>query len=117
VAAVEPERLTKTVRSALDKGPLRFSVISYWEVVVKSMKGSLNVGDPRAWWRETVNELALEVLPLRSEHVAEVFNLSPVHSDPFDRALVAQAIVEDLTLVTLDETLTAYASQRLRILR
>jgi PIN domain nuclease of toxin-antitoxin system len=106
----EPKRLTKTVRRALDRGPAHLSVIVYWEVMVKSMKGSLQVGDPRTWWMETLRDLDLLPLLWRPEHVTELYGLPPIHGDPFDRALVAQAIAEDLVLLTSDSVIPEYAS-------
>ena len=106
----EPKRLTKTVRRALDRGPAHLSVIVYWEVMVKSMKGSLQVGEPRTWWMETLRDLDLLPLLWRPEHVAELYGLPPIHGDPFDRALVAQAIAEDLVLLTSDSVIHDYAS-------
>ena len=51
-----------------------------------------------------------------SAHVNVLTELPPIHNDPFDRGLVAQAIAENLTLVTADRTIFQYASERLRIL-
>jgi PIN domain nuclease of toxin-antitoxin system len=94
------------------------SVVSYWEVTLKAAKGKLiDVGDPRAWWQTAVSDLAATVLPLRSAHVAEIWSLPSVHQDPFDRALIAQAMVEGLTLITTDEAIAQYAGQRLRVVR
>lgn len=52
VGLTDPDRLPAAVRRAMLTGPNVLSVISYWEVVLKSMKGSLKVGDPRTWWRD-----------------------------------------------------------------
>lgn len=54
--------------------------------------------------------------PLRPQHVAEVCSLAPIHKDPFDRMLVAQAIAENLELVTTDTEIPRYASARLRVI-
>jgi PIN domain nuclease of toxin-antitoxin system len=54
-------------------------------------EGNLNVGDPRTWWRDTLDQLAATPLALRAEHVAELYTLPPLHKDPFDRILIAQA--------------------------
>jgi PIN domain nuclease of toxin-antitoxin system len=61
-AVDQPQRLTKGVRRALDRGPAFLSVMAYWEVMIKSMNGTLQVGDPRQWWQETL--AALSLLPL-----------------------------------------------------
>jgi PIN domain nuclease of toxin-antitoxin system len=92
-------------------------VVSYWEVVLKSLKGKLNVGDPRNWWLETLEQLAATPLPLRPNHITGMCNLPPIHQDPFDRALIAQATIEDLTLVTTDGAIAEYAGEHFRVLQ
>jgi PIN domain nuclease of toxin-antitoxin system len=110
-----PEALSAAARNAASTGPNVLSVVSYWEVMIKSMKGTLDVGDPRLWWREAVEQLAATILPLRPEHVAAVFGLSPIHKDPFDRILIAQAAVEGLALVSMDAEIARYGSEGLRV--
>jgi PIN domain nuclease of toxin-antitoxin system len=83
--------------------------------MLKSMKGTLDVGDPRAWWFDALEQLAATPLFLRPEHVAGVYRLPPIHKDPFDRILIAQAAVEGLALVTTDAEITHYASKTLRV--
>jgi len=117
VAAETPERLRPSVRTVIDQGPAFLSVISYWEVMIKAMKGALDVGDPRLWWAETLDALELEPLPFRPEHITAMYHLPPVHQDPFDRALIAQATVEDLTLATTDSLIGRYASDQFRVIR
>jgi PIN domain nuclease of toxin-antitoxin system len=112
-----PERLSAAARKAILKGPNLLSVVSFWEVLLKSMKGSLDVGDPRAWWRDALEELAAVPLLLRPEHIAGVYALPPHHKDPFDRVLISQAAVEQLTLVTNDKEITRYASATLKVVR
>jgi len=116
IALSDPDRLPGKVRKALLAGPNILSSVSYWEVVIKAMKGNLNVGDPRAWWSDAVEQLAATPLPLRPEHVAELSSLPPLHKDPFDRILIAQAMAEGFALVTIDSEMRLYASPRLRII-
>jgi PIN domain nuclease of toxin-antitoxin system len=115
VALTEPDRLPATVRRAVLRGPNVLSVVSYWEVLLKSMKGNLRVGDPRSWWHDVLEQLAGTPLALRPDHVAEIYTLPPIHKDPFDRVLIAQAAVEYLALVTLDAEIPLYASARFRV--
>jgi PIN domain nuclease of toxin-antitoxin system len=116
IALSDPDRLPRTVRRTLLAGPNILSSVSYWEVVIKVMKGTLQVGDPRAWWHDALEQLAATPLPLRPEHVAELYSLPPLHKDPFDRILIAQALAGGLTLVTLDSEMPRYASARLRVI-
>jgi PIN domain nuclease of toxin-antitoxin system len=111
-----PELLSVQLGEVLAHGPHCLSVLTYWEVVIKSAKGKLDVGDPRVWWSEAVEDLAARVLPVRPEHAAALYDLPPIHKDPFDRMLIAQAIAADLVLVTTDREIPKYASGRLRVL-
>jgi PIN domain nuclease of toxin-antitoxin system len=70
--------------------------------MIKTMKGNLDVGDARRWWADSV---------------AAIQRLEPHHSDPFDRAIIATAIAEELVLLTTDKGLNAYAGHGLKILR
>jgi PIN domain nuclease of toxin-antitoxin system len=110
-----PEALGSSVRNAVSSGPNVLSVVSYWEVVIKSMKGNLDIGDPRLWWQEALQQLAATVLLLRPDHIAAIYGLAPIHKDPFDRMLIAQATVEGLALVSSDGEIARYASKSLRI--
>lgn len=110
-----PEALSSAARKAASEGPNLLSVVSYWEVTIKSMKGKLDVGDPRLWWQQALEQLAATPVPLRPEHVAAVNDLPPIHQDPFDRILIAQAIVERLALVTSDSDIAQYAAIGLRV--
>ena len=116
LALTNPAKLSRRVRKAALSGPNHLSVVVYWEVLLKTMKGALDVGEPRTWWLDALEQLAATPLVLRPEHVSEVSALPPIHKDPFDRILIAQAIVEDLTLVTKDEEISRYASDRFRVI-
>lgn len=116
IAAGTPERLVPALRAAIREGPAYLSVIAFWEVMLKSRKGTLDVGDPRQWWSETLDILGLLPLVCRAEHIGALYGLPPIHQDPFDRLLIAQATVEDLTLLTTDVTIPRYASGSFRVL-
>lgn len=116
IALAYPDRLSARVRKAILAGPNVLSAIVYWEVVLKSMKGALDVGDPRTWWIDALEQLAAIPLALRPEHITEVYALPPIHKDPFDRILIAQAGVEGLTLLTTDGEIPKYAGKGLRVI-
>lgn len=115
IALTHPDRLSARVRKAILAGPNVLSAIVYWEVVLKAMKGTLDVGEPRTWWGDALDQLAATPLALRPEHVTAVCALAPIHKDPFDRILIAQASVEDLTLLTTDGEIPRYASRQVRV--
>jgi len=115
LALSSPSSIPGPVRQRIEATPRSLSVISFWEVLLKSMKGKLEVGDPRAWWLEALQRLSATPLPLRAEHVAEIYSLSPIHQDPFDRALIGQAKAERLTIVTTDAEIARYPVECLRV--
>ncbi len=100
----------------MDTGTVYLSVICYWEVLLKSKKGALDVGDPRLWWAEALDVFAARALPLWPGHAAALYDLPPIHKDPFDRMMIAQAIAAELVLVTTDREIPKYASRRFRVL-
>lgn len=112
VALTDPRRLRSRVRAAILAGPNVLSAVVYWEVLLKSMKGLLKIGDPRTWYAAALEQLAATPQALRLEHVAGIYTLPPIHRDPFDRVLIAQAAVEGLTFVTTDAAIQRYASER-----
>jgi PIN domain nuclease of toxin-antitoxin system len=81
------------------------SAASAWEVVIKTALGRLSLDD---LFETHVVAAGFDPLPISFAHAAEVGRLPPLHADPFDRMLVAQARVEGLTLVTHDKTLARY---------
>jgi len=116
LALTNPAKLSRRVRKALLTGPNHLSVLAYWEVLLKTMKGALDVGEPRTWWLDALEQLAATPRVLRPEHVSEVSSLPPIHKDPFDRMMIAQAMVEDLTLLTTDDEIPQYSSSRFRVI-
>lgn len=116
IALTDPARLTARVRRAIRAGPNVLSVIVYWEVVLNAMQGALAIDDPRTWWPDALDQLAATALAFRPDHVSAVQTLPPIHKDPFDRALIAQAVVEELTLLTTDGEIPQYASEHLRVI-
>ena len=85
------------------------SAVSIWEIAVKASRGKLRLPQG-ALLRlpDLATECGFDELPVTFRHAAEVRSLPLLHEDPFDRLLVAQAAVEDLTLVTADEALRGY---------
>jgi PIN domain nuclease of toxin-antitoxin system len=108
-------RLSPRARNAIASGPNFISVASYWEVVIKSAKGKLDVGDPRIWWAQALKQLVATPLHIRPDHIEHVPGLPPIHKDPFDHVLIAQATAESLTLVTTDSQIPLYASQSFQV--
>lgn len=115
-AVGDPSRLSARASSSILAGPNFISIVSLWEVMLKTMKGKLDVGDQRVWWEFVVARLDAAVLPMRDEHLLRLSSLPLLHKDPFDRILVAQAMVEGLALVSSDAEVARYASAGLDVI-
>lgn len=87
---------------------LYFSLVSIWETSIKFALGRPDFTMPPAPLRDGLLRVGLKELPIASEHVIAIASLPPLHRDPFDRLLVAQAQVEGLTLMTTDKKLAQY---------
>lgn len=87
---------------------LVFSAASIWEIAIKSGLGRPDFDVPSGVFRRGLLEAGYEELPVTGAHAAALQGLPPLHRDPFDRILVAQALVEGLTLVTADRTILTY---------
>lgn len=81
------------------------SVVSAWEIAIKKTLGKLESPDNL---KEVIADAEFELMSIDYEHVWQVKYLPSHHRDPFDRLLVSQATVENLTLVTRDSRLKAY---------
>lgn len=88
---------------------LYLSAASAWEIAIKHALGKLRLPEPPATYVPgRVAALGVQPLPIDQQHALRVGTLPPHHRDPFDRLLVAQAQVEDLTILTADPLFDAY---------
>lgn len=109
-AAGQPDRLSDAARHLLEdlRNELMFSSASLWEVSIKRGLGRDDFKvDPRLLRRGLLDNGYSE-LPITSEHAITVDSLPPIHRDPFDRILVAQAMVEGVALLTADPQVAQY---------
>jgi len=106
----EPARLSRKIANLLtaDASHAVLSVASLWEIALKVRAGKLAMPDESDFFVRHAELLGLEILPIHVRHVNRVFELPEHHRDPFDRLLIAQAIVEDLPIVTIDEAFRSY---------
>ena len=109
-AAGEPKRLPKGIRTLLEDkdNELLFSAASLWEVVIKSGLGRKDFRVEARLLRRGLVDNGYSELPIVSDHVVAIESLPPIHKDPFDRVLVAQATVEGITLLTNDPVVAWY---------
>ncbi|MGH7164246.1 MAG: type II toxin-antitoxin system VapC family toxin [Nitrospiraceae bacterium] len=108
----DSDRLSDRARELLGDADndVWFSAVSSWELVIKAALGRVKL--PEKAERFIPKHLAVngfQILPIHLRHTLRVAALPGHHRDPFDRLLVAQALVEGLTLLSSDRQLTRYA--------
>jgi len=107
-ALSQPSRLSPQMRKRIDSAEVYVSTASIWEIGIKSAMGKIaaNAGEVLAG----LEPAGFIQLAITGEHAAKAAELPPLHKDPFDRILVAQASVEPMLLLTNDEVLRGYGS-------
>lgn len=84
------------------------SIASIWEIAIKHSNGRLNF---RSGFNEITNLLSdnrIDILPMEFHHLQKLLSLEFIHRDPFDRVITAQAMAEDLTIITVDKDIVKY---------
>ena len=110
------DRLSETAKKTfLDPGNiLFFSAVSLWEICIKISLGKLSL---KSGWLKTIQDEmevnAIQWLSIEMPHCVELTNLPFHHRDPFDRMLVAQAMVDDMQLLSRDNRLSSYQIKRI----
>ncbi|MBI2883684.1 MAG: type II toxin-antitoxin system VapC family toxin [Candidatus Methylomirabilis oxyfera] len=110
LAAGQPERLSAAARKLLNdpRNELLFSAASLWEIAIKNTLGREDFRvEPRLLRRGLLDNDYVE-LPITSQHAVNIDSVPPLHKDPFDRLLLAQAISEGIILLTGDTQLARY---------
>jgi len=112
-AIESPRKLSAAARRVFSKPSVEreLSVISFMEIAIKRASGKFTFTPDDI--RKGINDLELRVLPLTQEHAIKMFEVPAHHPDPFDRQLIAQALIEDMPIVTCDETFERYQGLRL----
>jgi len=108
--ALCPERLSNDARNILynEQISLVFSVASIWEIAIKRGLGRNDFTVDARLLRRGLLDNGYRELVITSEHAVAIDTLPQIHKDPFDRILVAQAIVEGITLLTADPVVARY---------
>ncbi len=108
----DSDRLSQTVVDLCCSGEHTFylSMASPWEMQIKSQLGKLSLTAPLD---ELINknqqENNIQLLPIELAHITYLQRLPAHHKDPFDRIIIAQAIIEGLTVITVDHAFDDYA--------
>lgn len=112
-AVSSPERVSRKAMSVLgDGGTLRqLSVISLTEIAIKQARGKLSFD--REAIERGVEDLQLQILPYTMTHAYGLFGLPLHHADPFDRQIIAQALAEDVPVLTSDRAFGLYRNLKI----
>ena len=108
-------RLPKHIRQTLkdDSNNIYVSMISLWEISIKSRLGRLDMSKPLADVVSSLYDNFFEFLTVRLDHVFRLDTLEQYHKDPFDRMLIAQALAGNFALVGCDEVFDLYGVRRM----
>ena len=101
------QRLSKAARTAIaDSSRVHVSVATAWEIAIKVRLGKIEVDSDRLV--PAIAGSGFQELPVSAAHAMGVARLPLLHTDPFDRLLIAQAFLEPLKLLTVDAALCPY---------
>ncbi len=84
------------------------SIASLWEIAIKVNLNKLSIGMPFGNFFDYLISNDFEILNLEFYHLKTLSSLGNYHKDPFDRLLIAQAIVEGMTIISADKQFNAY---------
>lgn len=107
----EPERISRPAKEVMAdvNQEIFLSAITSCEIAIKAAAGKLRLAEPPgSLVPRRMTEQGLRPLPISHQHALAIYGLPPLHSDPFDRLLVAQASLENLVLITADAMLERY---------
>ncbi len=109
--SITGKQLSEPARAAFlnRENTLFLSAASYWEICIKIGIGKLAMATN--WPQVFEEEIAvngIQWLPVEKEHSRKIIELPFIHRDPFDRLLIAQAVCEEMTILTADDNIQAY---------
>lgn len=105
-------QLTPKVRSEIIDIHNRcfISIASIWEIAIKASLNKLQLKSDFHKIREFLSDTEIEILPIEFDHLQKLLSLDYHHRDPFDRLIIAQAITENLTILSRDEHFRSYTN-------
>ena len=109
-AAIGSDRLSAKARKSIEDpiNELYFSAASLWEIAIKNGLGRADFQVDARVLRRALLDNGYQELPITGAHTVAIESLLPIHKDPFDRILVAQATAEGITLLTSDVLVAKY---------
>lgn len=102
--------LPETQRQQIEdrRNQVAVSAVSLWEMTIKIAIGKLELMDDLATVENTLLQQGIRILPIQTAHLQRLLGLPFHHRDPFDRLIIAQALAEEMTLVSDDAAFAAY---------
>ena len=113
---LDDDRLSNSARNLIEDGQntVLLSPVSHWEIAIKASIHKLTLGEPfHLLIPREIQRNAVTILPITVEDSAQVVLLPFHHRDPFDRMLIAQAIVQQVPVVSADSVFDAYPVTRI----
>lgn len=109
------EKLDKNIIKTVENptNSINLSIASLWEIVVKINIGKLPITRSINEFYELLNKKNIAVLNIQKQHLDTYLNLPLIHKDPFDRLIIAQAIADDLTIITDDQYIKNYPNLKI----
>ena len=105
------DALSKRADEAVRSNPNVFvSVASLWEIAIKQSIGKLQITGSITDIANACKEVGIDILSIKSQHLDYISKLPKIHGDPFDRLIIAQAMVDGMTLVSSDTVIPRYCA-------
>ena len=105
----DKDRLTPAIINRIEaEDCVCVSIATFWEMTVKASLGKLILPAPISSLMEACDSLSFAILPITADHLTCLAALPFIHRDPFDRLLIAQAIADNLTIITKDHMIPQY---------
>lgn len=103
-------KISLKARSAIERpGNIKYiSIASFWEIAIKLSIGKLELDMPFLELKSHIMNNGFEILPLLFEHTFELTKMNLFHKDPFDRIIIAQAVIEKLIIIGKDSNFGRY---------
>ena len=116
-AAAEPEQLSNQAKALIEdpQNQLYFSTASLWEIAIKNKLGRADFKVDLPVLRRNLLDNGFQEIAINGAHTLALDTLPPIHKDPFDRILIAQANVEGITLMTADSAVVEYQVAVVRV--
>ena len=106
-------RLPSSVKTFMERSSNLFvSIASFWEITIKTSLGKLVIPENVAGLMDKAIFKGFKILPIERSHLITLSTLDLIHRDPFDRIIIAQAITENLALVSSDDIFQQYPVNR-----